>query len=239
MFRRQRDSDAGRDVHFIAFDIERLRDEVDHAICKLDGGFALVAFADLDNGEFVAAEPRQDVGLPQRAFEARGGFAQQRVTGRVAKRIVDVFEPIEVEQEHRELLAPPALACARVLDFFNRGGAVGEAGEGVVVRHEGNALLGPFPLSDVFDDQREVFRLALLVADDDAAGCQHARAAQRYFHFVFGRGHAAVELDRLAVRLVENRRVLRACKCPAHACRSARPAACRPWPRIAGSPERI
>ena len=120
------------------------------------------------------------------------------------------LKAVEVEQEHRELLTPPALARARVLDFFNRGGAVGEAGEGVVVRHEGDALLGPFPLGDVFDDEREVFRLVMLVTNDDAAGRQHARAALRYFHFVFGRGHAAVELNGLAVRLVEYRRVMRA-----------------------------
>nr|GEU28461.1 hypothetical protein [Tanacetum cinerariifolium] len=55
--------------------------------------------------EFVAAEARQQVVGAQDAKQALGGLAQQLVAGRVAERIVDALELVEVEEQHCALAA--------------------------------------------------------------------------------------------------------------------------------------
>ena len=53
-----------------------------------------------DDGEFVAAEPRHQVVAAQRLGEALGHAADQLVADRVAERVVDVLEVIEIDVEH-------------------------------------------------------------------------------------------------------------------------------------------
>ena len=102
MFGRKRDADARGDIDFIALNIEGLRDDIDDTIGKRAGRFTLVIVTVLDDGKFVAAQARQHIGLPQRCLQANGRFAQQRITNRMAKRIVDMFEAIEIQQQDRE-----------------------------------------------------------------------------------------------------------------------------------------
>ncbi len=102
MLGRKRDADARGDVDFIAVNIEGLRDDIDDTVGKSAGRFTLVIVTVLDDGKFVAAQARQHIGFPQRCLQANGRFAQQRIANRMAKRIVDMFEAIEIQQQHRK-----------------------------------------------------------------------------------------------------------------------------------------
>src|SRR5204863_244168 len=55
-----------------------------------------------DDRELVTAESRDGVGRPQHALQPRSDFLQQRVATVVPERVVDVLEPIEVEQQDAE-----------------------------------------------------------------------------------------------------------------------------------------
>ena len=55
--------------------------------------------------EFVAAEAGDAVALPQHPREPRADLLQQQVTVMVAESVVDLLEPVEVEQQERH---PPA-----------------------------------------------------------------------------------------------------------------------------------
>ena len=52
------------------------------------------------HGELVAAEPGDDAALRQHLLDARADHAQQRVAGLVPERVVDLLEPVEVDQQH-------------------------------------------------------------------------------------------------------------------------------------------
>ena len=61
--------------------------------------------------EFIAADPRQDVGFAQVHREPLGHLDQQGVADALAIIIVDVLEIIDVEKGQREM-ALGAVACA-------------------------------------------------------------------------------------------------------------------------------
>ena len=61
--------------------------------------------ADLDDGEFVAAEARHGVVRAHARSQSAGHRLQQRVADRVTERVVDGLEVIEIEAEHRKRVA--------------------------------------------------------------------------------------------------------------------------------------
>ena len=54
-----------------------------------------------NHGEFVAAEPRDEIVAAQRVRQPQRDVADQLVADRMAERIVDVLEMVEVDVEHR------------------------------------------------------------------------------------------------------------------------------------------
>ena len=62
---------------------------------RLDGG--------LDDGEFVAAEPGDEIGVAARSRQAAGDRFQQFVADQVSERVVDALEFVDVDVEHGEL----------------------------------------------------------------------------------------------------------------------------------------
>ena len=175
VLRRQRNADAGADIDLVAIDVERLGEDLDDAIGKRAGGFALTGLAALNDGKFVAAEPCQHVGFPQQRLEPRRCLPQQSIARGMAKRIVDVLEAVEIEQQDGERIPPPALACRRFFDLLRDRGTIGQTRQRVMMRHERDALLRFLAFGDVVDDDDQIFRLAVIVADDDAAGRINAR----------------------------------------------------------------
>ena len=76
----------------------RCSDEVD-----IFRDFALVLDRIEQQQEFVAADPRQDVGFAQVEAEPLGHLHQQRVADRVAVIVVDMLEIVDVEKGQREM----------------------------------------------------------------------------------------------------------------------------------------
>ena len=132
--RPDRDADAGADHGLMAVDVERLADRCDDALRQRSrlGG---IGDRGLHDDEFVAAHPRDGVGVADQGAQPLGDDLQQLVAGRMAERIVDGLELIEIEVVNRHhLLAMNALA-QRLFEPLVQQHAIGEIGQRVVVRH--------------------------------------------------------------------------------------------------------
>ena len=89
--------------------------------------------AGLHDGEFVAAEPGDEIGLPDAAAQAGRHGLEQFVADGMAERIVDALEFVDVDIEHRKLLAAlDALELA--FELLAKQHAVRQIGQRVVMR---------------------------------------------------------------------------------------------------------
>jgi hypothetical protein len=97
-----------------------------------------------------------------------------------------------------------ALPRRRLFDFLRQGGAVGEPGQCVVMRQEGDALIDLPALGDVVDDDDEIFRFTCTVAQHDAAGRLNPhRAAFRRVDFLLREDDSVRSLDRFEIVTVD------------------------------------
>ena len=82
--------------------------------------------------EFVAADPSDGIRAAHAASQAPGRFAQQLVTHLVAQTIVHLLEVVEVDIQHRQLLAfAPGQGYGGMLAVVQQV-AVGQCGELIV-----------------------------------------------------------------------------------------------------------
>ena len=85
-----------------------LGNDFQHPDRESDGCLSLICLATLNDRKFIAAKSRQNIGFTQRRFQAARQFLKQLIPRSMSKRIVDMFEPIEVQQENCEcFLTPP------------------------------------------------------------------------------------------------------------------------------------
>ncbi len=159
---------------------------------------AVDVFAQHD--ELVAAETRDRVGLADGGLDPSGGFDEELVAHRVAERVVDGLEPVQVDEQHAEHAAVTSDAGERLLEPVGEHHAVRQTGERIVqhlvreLRLE--ALLFREVANDARDDRREA------VDGDRARGDHHREMGSVAAH---ARG-----LDLLALgRGVPDRSVLR------------------------------
>ena len=85
--------------------------------------------------KLVPAEPADPALVTDRALKAAGNLGQQVIASRMAHRVVDLLEAVQVEQEHR---ADAMLRIGRDEDLFEclrHLEPVGEAGKRIVMRH--------------------------------------------------------------------------------------------------------
>ena len=99
---RDGDADRGADEDLVAEQVEGLADLAQQALAEFLGGAEILDVED-DDGELVAAQPGDGVDLPHRVLQARGGLPDQLVAARVAERVVDGLEAIEVDIEQADL----------------------------------------------------------------------------------------------------------------------------------------
>jgi hypothetical protein len=116
------------------------------------------------DGEFVAAEARDRVAVAHMRAQARAGRLEHAVAGRVAHRIVDVLEAVEVEEQNRDAAAVAARAHDGVAQALAEQRAVGQSGQRVVVREVAQFLLGALAVGDVGEHADEMRARALRVA---------------------------------------------------------------------------
>src|SRR3954447_10098853 len=93
----ERDADAGVDVHADAADAEGALER--GAQPQSRRGRARLVAGIQDAGELVPAEARERVAWPQRLLQARADLTQDLVPGRVAERVVELLEAVEVDQQ--------------------------------------------------------------------------------------------------------------------------------------------
>ena len=114
--------------------------------------------------ELVAALAGEDVAAADELADAARGLAQHLVAGRVAERVVDELEVVEVEVEERDRLAGAARADEVQAQLLLELRAVRQAGERVVVGEVGDLRLGAAALGDVLAGAQDGDDLALVVA---------------------------------------------------------------------------
>ena len=128
------DAYAGGDQELLVVDDQRpgrsLQDLERHRIHGLDAGGVLHH----QYHKLVASEPGDDVAVAQACAQPCRHLLEQLVAGFVADGVVDVLEAVQVHQ-HQRAAQPVTLGCGeRVLEGPVEVGAVGNAGEFVVVR---------------------------------------------------------------------------------------------------------
>src|SRR5438105_4746339 len=98
--------------------------------------------------------------------EPEGYRLQERVADRMAERVVDFLEMIEIEAEYRELVA--ALGQPqRLLALFAGQRPVRQIGQRVMARHMRDLLLGLLPLGDVLEGRDPATTLLRLIDNPD------------------------------------------------------------------------
>ena len=141
------------------------------------GGEIAVRFDVADqHGEFVSAEPR-DAGLRQLLAKVGGGFAQQRVTGGMAHRVVDDLEIVEIDigDEHAIVVFAQGQRLVQLLDEEL---AIGQPGQPVMQADMDDLALA---LGDRLDHSVEIGRQSpdLVLAFD---GERRVFAASEFSH---------------------------------------------------------
>ena len=101
--RRHRNTDADVRQDMVSLHIVRRHDLVAQPQRKRRG-VGRSFKAGLQNGEFVAAQPRDRVGLAQALPHARCNRTQQCVADRVTERVVDALEVVDIEIKNSEML---------------------------------------------------------------------------------------------------------------------------------------
>ena len=132
----------------------------------------------LNDGEFVAAEPRRHVGFLEAAAQALGDRLQQLIADRMAERVVDALELVDVDIEHGQLLARP-YRLERLFQPLAEQDPVRQFGQRVVMRQMRDLLLGAPALGDVLDGRDPSAALQRPVDDLDRAAARRFRELPR------------------------------------------------------------
>jgi hypothetical protein len=143
----------------VAVQVERLAQRLAHLVGRVDG-VLLVARHRQDQREFVAAHAPDRVAQAHALHQPVAELAQQLVAEPGAERVVDVLEAVQRDEQHHH--APRFLLRQRdgVGQRLEEQGAVGQAGQAVVVRHVLQQFLRLAPLADVARHAQHDGRLA-------------------------------------------------------------------------------
>ena len=98
----QRNTDTGTDHDRVSGKAIRRAERRDHPIRELARGPWQIV-RDIGDRELIPAEPGDDVSAPQTIAQTASSGFQQQIPDRVAQRVVDVFEPVQVEIEKGEV----------------------------------------------------------------------------------------------------------------------------------------
>ena len=120
-----------------------------------------LAAALLDDGEFVAAEPRHQLVAARHRAQPLRDLDQQLVAGGMAVNVVDRLEAVEVDAQHRERLVHARPPCSTLAgEMIGEDRAVGQAGQRIVIGEMGDPRGGFLALADVAHRQHAARRAA-------------------------------------------------------------------------------
>ncbi len=164
------------------FEVERPVERFDDAVGEL-ACHVRVGHAEMDHRELVAAEPSDDVAFRGERAQAVGAILEDAIAARVAERVVDFLEAVEVDCQDGEAAA--VLTGKGLGQAIGKSDAVRQAGQRVVSREEsdlvdrsaslGDVLVSPQPAArrhrphaDLDDPSIEQFDLELAARLDGA-----------------------------------------------------------------------
>ena len=156
----ERDPDRPGDHQLAVGDRERLGERGQHPL-RDDRRLARVGHVLQQDGELVAADPRDGVAGAQRGVEPARDRLEQPVAGLVAERVVDELEAVEVEEQHggAAVAVAAARAAQRLLEPVEEQRPVREPGERVVERAVAEPLDGAAVVGGVADRALERVRV--------------------------------------------------------------------------------
>ena len=123
---------------------------LDNASREHGGLFARIDVL-LEHHELVAAEAGHEIFRPQHGAQAIGDGAEQVVAARMAQRVVDLLELIEVDEQQRREMALPVRHLQQPLDLVAEIDPVGQLRELVIAGQMADAGLRIAPLGDVLE----------------------------------------------------------------------------------------
>ena len=91
-----------------------------------------------DRLEFVAAEAADLAVVAHHRFQPVGDLPKQRVADRMAERVVDVLEAVEIDQEQRAALLAMRGIAQRFVERLPHHRAVGQAGQRIEAGEAGD-----------------------------------------------------------------------------------------------------
>ena len=141
-------------------------------------GFRPVLDSGLNDGELVAAEPGRHVGFLEATAQALGDALEQLIADRMAERVVDALELVDVDIEHRQLLARP-YRLERLFQPLAEQDPVRQVGQPVVMRQMRDLLVGARALGDVLDGRDPPAALQRPVDDLDRPATRRFRELPR------------------------------------------------------------
>ena len=150
VLREQGDADAGGDMHLVAVELERGGERAQD-LGRQGRGVGGLRELGLHQRELVAAEPGQGVAGADRARDPAGHRAQQLVADRMAERVVDLLEAVEIEEEDRGHATFAAGMGQGLAEPVEQQGAVRQAGQRVVQGQPPDARLGRLALGQVLE----------------------------------------------------------------------------------------
>ena len=126
----------------IPLDLERLAQDVEHAFGdQFRPGVEAGAFH--EHHELVAAEPTDGIAVAQHRGQPHRDRLEQLVAGTVPERVVDVLEPVEVDEQRGGRHVVPSAPGQHRVHAVEDEDAVGETGQGVVQRLMPDAFQQP------------------------------------------------------------------------------------------------
>ncbi len=169
--RKNCDPDARGDVDFTRCD-RKATVEL-HANPVGDRGDARLGFdAFQENGKLVAAETRDGVLVAHAAADAFGGRAKDLITCVVPEHVVDLLEPIQIDEENRERAAGVPRPGDALAEAMEEEAPVGQPGQHVMICQVKQAQLVFLVSVDVGDRSGEAQGLAALIPDCVAAAAE-------------------------------------------------------------------
>ncbi|MEH2621608.1 hypothetical protein V1285_006554 [Bradyrhizobium sp. AZCC 1620] len=140
--------------------------------------FRPVLDSGLNDGELIAAEPGRNIGFLEATAQPLGDALEQLVANRMAERVVDAFELVDVDVEHRQLLARP-YRPERAFQPLAELDPVRQVGQAVVVRQMLDLLVRAAALGDVLDGRDPSAALQRPVDDFDRPATRRFRQLAR------------------------------------------------------------
>jgi hypothetical protein len=102
--------------------------------------------------EFIAAQPAHDIHFADARGEPLGDFPQKKVAGRMAKRVVQLLEVVEIHEKQRPLEVPPRVDGHALAQLLQQQAPVGQPGQRVEEGQIPDLFLGQLRLRDVPQD---------------------------------------------------------------------------------------